>query len=483
MEGENQANKKEQISELSNDTERIYIVDSEDVHENAGESNNRKLSDEAGYGAKLELDLNSSGSDDEFEPEFVLAKKGERKASTFLRKKSILIGTRPEGYHEHEPEHRPEKKNKFKQMTIRKERHKYTVSNLNVSSILKKNSLRKTSDSNLNCDRKEEDADSIFDEKFLKNLLEHNKTYKIDQNYIEKHPKINWQHRAECFSWLMEVCEEYAFKRETFHLTVYNVDRYMSRTKNIRDWSQFYFIATVILNLCAKIEEVQIPKIEEYLFSLNEKSDRNYYDFDMYETEQSVIIQLNWKALPMTINAWLSWHICQWDLFIDSMEGVKENYLKHMKEKHIVYFKKKEDKAYNNYRSITQLIDLFVLDHNYLKYNIQHLVCGAILMVLWINYEKNVNLCILKKYTSGYMKVYQDFITDSLGEGVFDSKEFLEAIDYCIAMTNGVKFDFEVPLIYQIREEELEKGSYEEFLTYQTFNGELIKKVGEVLKS
>ncbi len=33
------------------------------------------------------------------------------------------------------------------------------------------------------------------------------------------------------------------------------------------------------------------------------------------EEEQKIISVLRWKTIPKTINTWLNWNLCQWDLF------------------------------------------------------------------------------------------------------------------------------------------------------------------------
>ena len=140
--------------------------------------------------------------------------------------------------------------------------------------------------------------------------------------------------------------------------------------------------------------------------------------------------------------------------------------LKDYTEEQIVYFKKKDDISYYNYRKVTQLIDLYSLDVDSIKYNMQYLVVGAMLNVLIENYsqekfdiDSNLN----------YIKVFRLFIQESFGEDVYRSKEFRKGINYCMRF-QGVEFKFDIPLYYQANEDEIEKGSYEEVITLQTYN-------------
>ena len=218
-------------------------------------------------------------------------------------------------------------------------------------------------------------------------------------------------------------------------------------------------IVLTCLELSAKIEEVQIPKLNEYttLFPA--------YSFtvgDITQTEQDILTHIGWKAIPNTMNMWLSWHVCQWDLFIDSVEGAKDG-LALDTEGDVVYFKKKDDTAYYNYRKVTQVVDLFSVDVESRRYNAQYLVVCAIWLVLD------------EQHNDAYVNVFRRFVEESFGEGVYESQAFNEAQQYCQGM-KGMEFAFELPLIYQVEADECEaeKGSYEEFITYMTVNEHIL---------
>lgn len=78
-------------------------------------------------------------------------------------------------------------------------------------------------------------------------------------------------------------------------------------------------IGVSALSIAAKFEEIQIPKIEEYLNA----TDNSYKRDDFISTEKFILKTLNWQIIPTTINTWLNWYLCQWDLFVDSVEGVR----------------------------------------------------------------------------------------------------------------------------------------------------------------
>ena len=327
-------------------------------------------------------------------------------------------------------------------------------------------------------DNQDEEDNAVYDVTFLNNLIQHNNKYKITKELILSNKQsITPTIRAKAYNTLMQLCEEFAFKRETYFLAVFNCDRCLSKTLNDISLRDFHLIALTSLALSAKIEEVQIPKLIEYTSTFPEYS---FTLSDIILMEQTIMTQLNWNSIPNTMNTWLSWHICQWDLFIDSVDGIKELLYQNKDNNNTntidetVYFKKKDDVSYYNYRRITQLIDLFSLDIESLNYNVQYLVVCAILFVLIETKHCDNNCNDSSENDNVYMKVFQRFVCESFGEDVYGSDEFRNVMEYCLNM-KGVEFVFDLPLIYQVEECEIEKGSYEEFITYQTTNEHLLE--------
>ena len=59
-------------------------------------------------------------------------------------------------------------------------------------------------------------------------------TYSIDPDYFgKKHNEIQWKMRVILVDWMMEVSEEFRLKRQTFHLSVHLLDKYLSITEGI----------------------------------------------------------------------------------------------------------------------------------------------------------------------------------------------------------------------------------------------------------
>ena len=60
-----------------------------------------------------------------------------------------------------------------------------------------------------------------------------------------------------------------------------------------------------------------------------------------------------------------------------------------------------------------------------------------------------------------------------------NDEEFFECMSYCYKFKQ-FDFNYELPLIYQVEENEVDNGNYEEFVSYQTYNAnnlEYLKKI------
>ena len=60
----------------------------------------------------------------------------------------------------------------------------------------------------------------------------------------------------------MKICEEFAFKRDTFHYSCFYFDLYLFLLKEkIKNKNELKLIGITCISLAAKIEEIQIPKL------------------------------------------------------------------------------------------------------------------------------------------------------------------------------------------------------------------------------
>ena len=314
--------------------------------------------------------------------------------------------------------------------------------------------------------------ETIYDLTFYKNLIENNsKIKRINyKNILRNQKKIKWEDRLHTMVWMMEICEEFAFKRDTFHYACNYLDNYLTfGNEKIKNKKTLELIGITCISISGKIEEVQIPKLKEYANSIDESFEIK----DIIDMEQNICSTLGWKLINVNINTWLNWYTCQWDLYIDSVDDIKSQLLKYIKEDDIIYYKKSNDNSYYNYRIICQLVDIIILDYYSYTFESRVLMAASLFVVICINYKFDYNF---KKQTfrqqndfSAYIfEVYNQFLSQSFDYN-FNDEIIQKALAYCYQFKN-FNFTYDIPLLYQIHQELLENGNYEDFVSYQTTN-------------
>ena len=321
---------------------------------------------------------------------------------------------------------------------------------------------------------------SVYDYTFYQKLLkaEENMTkkYKILRKY---EPILNTEQRLEILLWMMKTCEEFAFKRDTYHNSCYYFDMYLIINNQIMtNKSELELIGLTCIVISAKLEEIQLPRLKEYSELLSKK----YSIKSIIEMEKNICSKLSWKLIIITKNIWLSWYVCQWDLYIDTIDNIKQDLLSFLNEEDILYYKKPNDNSYYNFRRISQLIDIMTLD--YYSYNFEQriLIAASFFILLCYNYKLKYNFN-KKKFENNsplsnlLFEIYNKFITQSFDYNFLDEK-LQKAIKYCY---NYIDFPFiyDLPLFYQIHQSKLDGDSYEDFLSYQTTNDNYYRVIKE----
>lgn len=121
------------------------------------------------------------------------------------------------------------------------------------------------------------------------------------ENMLERHPSLVDSYRTILFDWLSEVSHECKFHRETYHLALDFIDRYLSAQTNVGKL-QLQLIGTTCLFLAAKFEEIRPPSVNEFA----DLTDSACTPEDIIDNEVVILSTLNWDITPMTPNSWLN---------------------------------------------------------------------------------------------------------------------------------------------------------------------------------
>ena len=344
----------------------------------------------------------------------------------------------------------------------------------------------------INNDNIEEIPQSVFDYTFYQKLLISNDIITKRCKIISKKELIlNTELRLEILIWMMKTCEEFAFKRDTYHNSCFYFDMYLSLissktsnkndNQNLKDKSYLELIGLSCIVISAKIEEIQLPRLKEYAELLNKKYDSN----SIIEMEKKICSELRWKLIVITKNVWLSWYLCQWDLFIDTVDNIKKEMSKLIKEADILYYKKPNDNSYYNFRKISQLIDIMSLDFHSYFYDQRLLIAISFFIILCHKYNLKYNF-VKKKFDNNknpklsnlMLDIYTKFILQSFDYD-FNDDILQKGIKYYYNNYNNFNYVFDLPLFYQVHPDKLDVDSYEDFLSYQTTNDNFFNCIKE----
>lgn len=121
------------------------------------------------------------------------------------------------------------------------------------------------------------------------------------EKMLERHPSLVDTYRTILFDWLSEVSHECKFHRETYHLALDFIDRYLSAQSNVGKL-QLQLIGTTCLFLAAKFEEIRPPSVIEFA----DLTDSACSPDDIINNEVNILSAINWEITPMTPNNWLN---------------------------------------------------------------------------------------------------------------------------------------------------------------------------------
>ena len=120
-------------------------------------------------------------------------------------------------------------------------------------------------------------------------------------DYMDRQAFLNPRMRAILFDWMTEVCQEYQLKRETLHIALINVDRYLSAVKNLKR-SKLQLVGVASLLIASKVEEIYAPRGSEFVMT----TDGAYSAQEIFEMEMKILKELDWKITPVTTFTWLN---------------------------------------------------------------------------------------------------------------------------------------------------------------------------------
>ena len=122
----------------------------------------------------------------------------------------------------------------------------------------------------------------------------------IDIDYMKNQPIITPHIRRIVVDWILQVGYHYKFEKETIHLCVMYIDRYLS--KNTITKERIQLLATACLLIASKFVEVNHPNVDELI----DITDNSYSREELVKMEKNVLDSMSYRLRQWsTCNAFL----------------------------------------------------------------------------------------------------------------------------------------------------------------------------------
>uniref|UniRef100_A0A158PGZ9 CYCLIN domain-containing protein n=1 Tax=Angiostrongylus costaricensis TaxID=334426 RepID=A0A158PGZ9_ANGCS len=131
-------------------------------------------------------------------------------------------------------------------------------------------------------------------------LCRKNELVRPSNRLLDNHPDLSVKTRAVLVDWIMEVCSSEKQHRETFHLAIDYVDRFLGKFCGVKSCI-FQLVGTAALFLASKYEEIYPPKLEEFVAY----TDGACNEYDVRTFEIIMLKELEWSLSALTSIHWL----------------------------------------------------------------------------------------------------------------------------------------------------------------------------------
>ncbi|KAJ3704543.1 hypothetical protein LUZ61_008248 [Rhynchospora tenuis] len=153
---------------------------------------------------------------------------------------------------------------------------------------------------NIDCDKSNTRMCSIYASDIYNNFRANELIRRPSSDFMEKlQSDITQNMRAILIDWLVEVCDEYCLVPDTLYLTVYLIDRFLSKSKIERQRLQLLGITCMFI--ASKYEEICAPRVQEFCFI----TDNSYTKAEVLRMESQVLSLVGYNISVPTIKIFL----------------------------------------------------------------------------------------------------------------------------------------------------------------------------------
>ena len=154
--------------------------------------------------------------------------------------------------------------------------------------------------------------------------------------------------------WMDEVCSEFMLRRETYHLAVFYIDLYLTKTKDVLR-TQLQLVGVTSMYIACKVNEIYHPNVHDFVRS----TDNGYTSAQILDKELDILKTLGFEMNPPTLNYFGNMYMTQWDNFY---EANKAHPIFNEGGTKVVIFKSDTPDSYQLYLQFMTVIDMMLYD-------------------------------------------------------------------------------------------------------------------------
>ncbi|OMJ85702.1 hypothetical protein SteCoe_12892 [Stentor coeruleus] len=206
----------------------------------------------------------------------------------------------------------------------------------------------------------------------------------------QQFPNVVTNHmRAILIDWIVKICADQNFKRETLHNSISHLDRIICKDPEITT-ANFQLYGLVILYLSAKTIEARVPEISIFIM----------YAEDLYNVawfkkiELRILRLLEWKLYPPTRLNILTCILKEWDSFIiknyQAYNFVNAIDLENQEvSKKLIIFMENNKISFKRYLKTMQVLDIASLDYRINRFSPSNFVAGLVYIMIFKFFEES----------------------------------------------------------------------------------------------
>ena len=248
---------------------------------------------------------------------------------------------------------------------------------------------------------------------------------------VKKNPDLKWKMRSILINWMMELCQDLKFKRQTFHSAVWFLDQFLVKSSRIKR-TKLQLIAITCLMLASKLEEIECPSIKSFSYSA-----QNFYpETDIEKMEFKITKRLKWKLNTLNVNNLFEALTSQWDLYITNqkkkeLETIKEKKteIEEMNKENVnlsnlesfdhLLFRKRSTLSFKLFLESSQILDTIICHQSFLFLDKVKIVVSLIYCIL--QRSRDIPVHSAKIISNYVIKVDHSFL--------LEFKDFLRKFD------------------------------------------------------